>query len=85
MTSEVTTPLDLVALGQHYTKQLTRAWMQWEAGGSGPFVWSTWQFTSTDPEPVPWSALVLILKMPDKPDHYALEFRAVQFKPEASR
>lgn len=85
MTAEVTTPLDLVALGQHYTKQLHRTWTQTEAGGSGPFVWSTWQFTSTDPEPVPWSALVLILKVPDKPDHYTLELRAVQFKQAASR
>jgi hypothetical protein len=85
MTSEVTTPLDPVALDQHYTKQLSRAWTQTEAGGTGPFIWSTWQFTSTDSEPAPWSALFLTLKMPDKPDRYILELRALRSKPEASQ
>ncbi|MGO8948863.1 MAG: hypothetical protein ACLQUY_14670 [Ktedonobacterales bacterium] len=87
MTSEVATPLDPVALAQHYTEQLSRAWTQTEAGGRGPFVWSTWQFTSTDPEPAPWSALLLILKMPDKPipDHYTLKLWAFRSKPEASQ
>jgi hypothetical protein len=84
MTSEVTTPLDLVVLGQHFTKQLHHTWTQMEAGSSGPFVWSTWQFTSIDPEPATWSALFLILKMPDKPDHYILDLRALRSKPEAA-
>jgi len=84
MTSEVTTPLDPSALAQHYTKQLRQAWNQTKAGGTGPFVWTVWQFTSTDPEPALWSALFLLLKMPDKPDHYTLEIHAIQFKPEAS-
>jgi hypothetical protein len=48
------------------------------------FVWSTWQFTSTDPEPALWSALLLILQMPDKPDRYTLELRCLRSKPVAS-
>jgi hypothetical protein len=85
MTSEVTTTLDPSALAQHYTKQLKQAWMQMDAGGTGSFVWTVWQFTSADPEPASWSALFLLLKMPDKPDHYTIKLWAFRSKPEATR
>jgi hypothetical protein len=87
MTSEVATQIEPEALARHYTEQLSRAWRQTEAGGRGPFVWTTWQFTSTDPEPASWSALFLILKMPDnpKPGCYTLKLWAYRSKPEASQ
>lgn len=75
----MTTQLDPEALAHHYVGQLTKAgWTQTDAGARGPFVWSSWQFTSSGPQPSPWSALFFILKTPDKPDHYTLDLRASQ-------
>ena len=86
MTSEVTTQLGPEALARHYVGQLTQAcWTQTNAGAGGPFGWSTWQFTSSGPEPSPWSALLFILKTPYKPDHYTLDLRASQSNTEAAQ
>jgi hypothetical protein len=79
--AQVTTQLDQEAVARHYAEQLTRAgWTQTDAGAGGPFVWSTWQFTSTGPEPVRWNGLFFVLKVPDEPDHYTLHLKSYRPK-----
>lgn len=86
VTSQVTTPLDLDAVAQHYAGQLIQAsWTQTEAGAGGPFVWSTWQFTNSGSEPEPWNALFFVLKLPNEPVRYSLDLRAWQSKIETTQ
>ena len=80
-TSPMTTQLAPEVVARHYAEQLTQAdWTQTDAGEGGPFVWSTWQFSSIGPEPARWNGLFFVLKVPDEPDHYTLHLKAYRPK-----
>jgi hypothetical protein len=80
-TTTLTTHLALDVLATHYAGQLTQAgWTKTDTGVNGPMAWSSRHFTSEEQEP--WSGLLFILKIPEKPDDYFLYIRVAWSKPE---